>query len=85
MSSKFGTGILLQNNNFPFMDNKPISFQFGKSIITFCQFIKTNNICKCLNKNSDRIEDNNKDSDFYINENKIFIKYENGYNIKENN
>ena len=85
MNSKFGTGILLQNNNFPLIDNKTISFQFGKSIITFCQFIKNNSICKCLNKNSDRIEDNNKDNDLYINENKIFIIYENGYNIKENN
>ena len=85
MSSKFGTGILLQNNNFPFYDNNPISFQFGRSVITFCQFIKTNNLCKCLNKNSNKNDNQEENSDFYINENKIFINYESGYNIKENN
>ena len=85
MNSKFGTGILLQNNNFPLIDNKTISFQFGKSIITFCQFIKKNSLCNCFNKNLNRIEDNNENNDFYINENKIFINYEKGYNIKENN
>ena len=85
MSSKFGTGILLQNNNFPFYDNNPISFQFGRSVITFCQFIKTNNLCKCLNKNSNKNANQEENSDFYINENKIFINYESGYNIKENN
>ena len=84
MSSKFGTGILLQNSNFPFRDNNPISFQFGRSIITFCQFIKRNNICKCLNKNIDKNDNGEEDDDFYINENKIFINYESGYNIKEN-
>ena len=85
MNSKFGTGILLQNNNFPLIDNKTISFQFGKSIITFCQFIRKNSLCKCFNKHLNIIEDNNEKNDFYINENKIFINYEKGYNIKENN
>ena len=84
MNSKFGTGILLQNNNnFQFCDNNPISFQFGRSVITFCQFIKTSIFCKCFNK-EDSNKSNEEDNDFYINENKIFINYENGYNIKEN-
>ena len=83
MNSKFGTGILLQNNNFPFCDNNPISFQFGRSIITFCQFMKKNFFCKCLNKNSDINEKKEDNSDFYVKENKAFINYENGYNIKE--
>ena len=84
MSSKFGTGILLQNPNFSFFDNNPISFQFGRSIITFCQFIRTNNLCKCFNKNSDKKEMQEESNDFYVKENKIFINYENGYNIKDN-
>ena len=85
MNSKFGTGILLQNNNFQFCDNNPISLQFGRSIITFCQFIKKNNICNCFNNKNENIVDNKEENnEFYINENKVFINYENGYNIKEN-
>lgn len=84
MSSKFGTGILLQNTNFPFINEKPISFQFGRSIITFCQFNKNNFCCKCFKKRSDESDIIDENYDFYINENKIFINYENGYTIKEN-
>ena len=86
MNSKFGTGILLQKNkNFQFCDNNPISFQFGRSILTFCQYNKKNCFCQCFNKNNNKNEINNGNDDFYINENKKYINYENGYNIKENN
>ena len=86
MNSKFGTGILLQKNkNFQFCDNNPISFQFGRSILTFCQYNKQNCFCQCFNKNNNKNEIKNGNDDFYINENKKYINYENGYNIKENN
>ena len=85
MNSKFGTGILLQNNNnFHFCDENPISFQFGRSIITFCQYNKQNCFSKCFNKSNNKNENNEGNIDFYINENKKYINYENGYNIKEN-
>ena len=85
MNSKFGTGILLQNNNnFQFCDENPISFQFGRSIITFCQYNKQNCFSKCFNKSDNKNENNEGNIDFYINENKKYINYENGYNIKEN-
>ena len=85
MNSKFGTGILFQNNNnFQFCDNNPISFQFGRSIITFCQYNKQNCFTKCFKKNSNKNESSEDNANFYINENKKSINYENGYNIKEN-
>ena len=86
MNSKFGTGILFQNNNnFQFCDNNPISFQFGRSIITFCQYNKQNCFSKCFKKNDNKNENCEDNTNFYINENKKCINYENGYNIKENN
>ena len=85
MNSKFGTGILLQNKNLQFCDDNPISFQFSRSIITFCQYNKTSCFCNCFNKKESKSGNDKETNDFYINENKIFINYENGYNIKENN
>ena len=83
MSSKFGTGILLQNKCFQFLDENPISFQLGRSLVTFYQTLKKNNFCNCFcNKNQKNNEENN--DEFYFNENKKCINYESGYTIKEN-
>ena len=84
MYSKFGTGILLQNKNFQLCDEFNISFQLGRSLITFYQSLKKNCFCKCFcsKKNKNYVSD--KGSNFYIEENKKCINYESGYIIKEN-
>lgn len=84
MISKFGTGILLQNKNFQICDNNVISFQLGRSLLTFYQSLKNSSFCKCFNKKKNVINYEETDEDFYINENKKYINYENGYIIKEN-
>ena len=84
MISKFGTGILLQNKNFQICDENVISFQLGRSLLTFYQSLKNNSFCKCFNKKKNVINYEVTDEDFYINENKKYINYENGYIIKEN-
>ena len=50
MSSKFGTGILLQNKNLQICDENLISLQLGRSILTFYQTIKNKSFCLCFNK-----------------------------------
>lgn len=84
MYSKFGTGILLQNKNFQLSDEKIISFQLGRSIITFCQNQKTKIFCKCFKKKNNENNSGENNEDFYINENKKCINYESGYIIKDN-
>lgn len=84
MSSKFGTGILMQNKNFQILDDSPIGFQLGRSLITFYQTPKNNSICKCFNKKKKEINNNVNNDEFYFNENKKCINYEMGYIIKEN-
>ena len=84
MSSKFGTGILMQNKNFQILDDSAISFQLGRSLITFYQTPKNNSICKCFNKKKKEINNNVNNDEFYFNENKKCINYEMGYIIKEN-
>ena len=83
MYSKFGTGILLQNKNFQFCDENTISFQLGRSLLSFYQTNKKSCLCKCFSKKSSEI-DIEKDEEFYIRENKKFINYESGYTIKKN-
>ena len=84
MYSKFGTGILLQNINFQICDENSISFQLGRSLLTFYQSFKKGCFCKCFNKKKNEINDSDTNSNFYINENKKCINYESGYIIKEN-
>ena len=84
MSSKFGTGILLQNKNFQICDENCISLQLGRSLFTFYQNLKNNSICKCFNKNKNVVNKEIADEEFYINENKKCINYESGYIVKEN-
>ena len=84
MSSKFGTGILLQNKNFQIIDENPISFQLGRSLITLYQSLKNNCFCKCFNKKNNDIN-NEGNHEFYYNENKKGINYESGYIVKESN
>lgn len=84
MSSKFGTGILLQNKNFQICDQNPISLQLGRSLISLYQSLKENNFCKCFKKKRNVINNDEKNEDFYINENKKSINYESGYIIKNN-
>jgi pSer/pThr/pTyr-binding forkhead associated (FHA) protein len=85
--SKFGTGILLQNKNFQLCDENIISFQLGRSLITFCQSLKNKKFCKCFKCSKNEKNENNneeKNEEFYINQNKKYINYESGYDIKEN-
>ena len=84
MSSKFGTGILLQNTNFQICNDNIISFQLGRSLLTFYQSLKNNSFCKCFNKKKNIDIPKEFDEEFYIKENKKCINYERGYNIKDN-
>ena len=85
LSSKFGTGILLQNKNFQICDENLISLQLGRSLLTFYQYLKNNSFCKCFNKRKNIVNTEVSDEEFYINENKKCINFESGYTIKINN
>ena len=84
MSSKFGTGILLQNKNFQICDENPISLQLGRSMFIFYQNLKNNSFCKCFNRKKNVVNNEIADEEFYIKENKKCINYESGYIIKKN-
>jgi pSer/pThr/pTyr-binding forkhead associated (FHA) protein len=84
MSSKFGTGILLQNKNLQICNENLISLQLGRSILTFYQTLKSKSFCLCFNKKKNIVNNEIVDEEFYISENKKCINFENGYIIKEN-
>jgi pSer/pThr/pTyr-binding forkhead associated (FHA) protein len=72
--SKYGTGVLIQNKRFNFKDEKAISIQFGRTVISFFQ--KPNliiNLLCCKFKS---------DEESYSEEEKKGIKFEHGYQVK---
>ena len=58
---------------------------FGRSLLTFYQYLKNNSFCKCFNKRKNIVNTEVSDEEFYINENKKCINFESGYTIKINN
>ena len=74
--AKFGTSVLVQNKKFRLANNKGISFQFGKSIVTVVQRpgMIQNLFCMCFGK---------EDNFLYWEENRKGIDFEKDYLIKE--
>ena len=78
LNSKFGTSVILQNRNFNLFDDKGVTMQFGRTLLTFVQrgnVILSFLCCLCKNKKKEEREK-------YYNENKKGINFEKDYNIK---
>ena len=81
LNSKFGTSVILQNRNFNLFDDKGVTIQFGRTLLTFLQrgnLIISFLCCLCKNKNKEEREK-------YYNENKKGINFEKDYHIKYQN
>ena len=78
LNSKYGTSVILQNKQFNLYDEKSVTLQFGRTLLTFVQrgnFIVNFFCCLCKDKKKEEREK-------YYNENKKGINFEKDYHIK---
>lgn len=81
LNSKYGTSVILQNKQFNLYDEKSVTLQFGRTLLTFVQrgnFIVNFFCCLCKDKKKEEREK-------YYNENKKGINFEKDYHIKYQN